>query len=66
RALVASLLAHNFPQNFPVGVPIVGAGPPMVTNFNFFDSLKCPLRRTFIQTKILDFVSKAVRSWLLG
>ena len=47
RALVAKRLAHNLPQNFPVGVTIVGACPPMVTDFDFFNSLsqatKCSL-----------------------
>ena len=44
RVLVASLLAHNFPQNFPVGVAIVGAGPPTATDLNFFDSLTAPAK----------------------
>ncbi len=39
RALGAQLLAHNLPQNFPVGVAVVGACPPTATEFNFFDNL---------------------------
>ncbi|HJC54385.1 MAG TPA: hypothetical protein H9699_03915, partial [Candidatus Gemmiger stercoravium] len=39
RALVAMLLAHNLPQNFPVGVAVVGACPPTATILDFFGSL---------------------------
>ncbi len=31
-------------QNFPVGVTIVGAGPPTATDLNFFDSLTAPAK----------------------
>ena len=40
RALVTSFLVHNLPQNFPVGVAVVGACPPTATILDFFDSLK--------------------------
>ena len=36
RALVTSFLAHNLPQNFPVGVAVVGACPPTATDFELF------------------------------
>ena len=36
RALVAMLLAHNLPQNFPVGVAVVGTCPPTATDFELF------------------------------
>ena len=40
RALAIFWLAHNLPQNFPVCVRIVGACPPIRTDFNFFDGLR--------------------------
>ncbi|WP_300253360.1 hypothetical protein, partial [uncultured Subdoligranulum sp.] len=36
HALGAKLLAHNLPQNSPVGVAVVGACPPTVTDFKVF------------------------------
>ena len=55
RALGAQLLAHNLPQNFPVGVAVVGACPPTATDLNFFDSLgpaerNLSVRRGFFAT----------------
>ena len=47
RALVTSFLAHNLPQNFPVGVAVVGACPPTATILDFFDSLRPRSRRGF-------------------
>src|SRR5699024_7353826 len=41
RALVAVLLAHNLPQNFPGGVSVVGACPPTETDFILFRQ-SCP------------------------
>ncbi|MFR3792276.1 MAG: hypothetical protein ACLTWO_10250 [Blautia massiliensis (ex Durand et al. 2017)] len=32
-------LIHNLPQNFPVCVASVGAGPPLATNFESFSTV---------------------------
>ena len=56
RALVTSFLAHNLPQNFPVGVAVVGACPPTATDFILFRSLRSG--RTGVRAFLLPIPAK--------
>ena len=44
RALGAQLLAHNLPQNFPVGVAVGGTCPPAATDFELFRQSRLPCK----------------------